>query len=406
MPSSHTVASLTGSPNSLGPHYTRFRVQERLLLTGHSHQAWPDCAERGQVAAWDDAAAFVDDKWERAFEKAELVRKGWARLLGDDEGSIALGASTHEVLVRLLSALPLRERPRIVTTDGEFHSLRRQLARLEEEGLEVVRVPSEAPDLVAELVVTALRRDATRTAAVMVSSVLFSSARIVPGLGTVARACQEEGVPFVVDAYHHLNVVPMSLRTAGLGRAFVVGGGYKYCQLGEGNGFLRFPRDCPLRPVVTGWFSEFSLLAADRIAGQVAYGTGPDRFAGATYDPTCHYRAAEVFAFFEREGLEPDLLREVSQHQVGRLAAAFDALDLDPTVIRRDRTVPLRSVAGFLALRSPHAGEIRAELHNRGVLTDSRSDVLRLGPAPYLSDGQLDAAIGILGEVVRDLSGG
>ena len=401
MPSSHTVASLTGSPNSLVPHYTRFRVRDRLLLTGHSHQAWPDCAERGQAAAWEDAAMFVDDKWERAFEQAHLVRQGWARLLGDEEGTIALGASTHDMLVRLLSALPLRQRPRVVTTDGEFHSLRRQLERLEEEGIEVVRVSSAEPDLVAEIVLGALRRDAKRTAAVMMSSVLFSSARIVPGLDTVARACAEEGVPFVVDAYHHLNVVPMGLKAAGLDGAFVVGGGYKYCQLGEGNGFLRVPRDCDLRPVVTGWFSEFSLLASDRAAGQVAYGQGPDRFAGATYDPTCHYRAAEVFAFFVREGLDPGLLRAVSQHQVGRLAAGFDALDLDPKVIRRDRAASLSSVAGFLALVSPRAGQIRAELRNRGVMTDSRAEVLRLGPAPYLSDVQLDSAIGILGEVVR-----
>ena len=26
----------------LAVHYSRFRVAERLLLTGHSHQAWPD----------------------------------------------------------------------------------------------------------------------------------------------------------------------------------------------------------------------------------------------------------------------------------------------------------------------------------------------------------------------------
>jgi hypothetical protein len=34
-------------------------------------------------------------------------------------------------------------------------------------------------------------------------------------------------------------------------------------------------------------------------------------------------------------------------------------------------------------------------------MTDARGDVLRLGPAPYLSDAQLRDAIGVLGEVVR-----
>jgi selenocysteine lyase/cysteine desulfurase len=397
----HSVASLAATPNSLADHYRRFRVRDRLLLTGHSHQAWPDCAEAGQAAAWDDAAMFVDDKWERAFERADRMRAGWARLLSDDTGHIALSASTHDALVRLLSSFPLRERPRIVTTDGEFHSMRRQLERLEEEGIEVDRVSVDPADEVAPRILRSLKERAQGTAAVMVSSVLFASARIVPGLGDVAQACERHGVPLIVDAYHHLNVVPMNLREAGLEQAFVVGGGYKYCQLGEGNAFLRFPRDCALRPVVTGWFSEFSLLASDQGAGQVGYGQGPDRFAGATYDPTSHYRGAEVFAFFEREGLSPALLREVSQHQVGRLCDGFDELDLDPAVIDRDRAAPVEALGGFLALRSSRAGEIREALRARGVMTDSRGEVLRFGPAPYLADAQLDEAMRILGTVVR-----
>jgi kynureninase len=104
-------ASLYGSPNALAPHYSRFRVSERLLLTGHSHQAWPDCGFDGQTGAWLDAARYVDDKWEQAFAQAERVREGFTRLLGDTEGDVALGANTHELVVRLLSALPLRTRP-------------------------------------------------------------------------------------------------------------------------------------------------------------------------------------------------------------------------------------------------------------------------------------------------------
>ena len=74
------------TPNPLARHYTAFRVSERLLLTGHSHQAWPDCARDGQLEAWDDAAALVDDKWERAFAKADQVRREFAELLDDADG--------------------------------------------------------------------------------------------------------------------------------------------------------------------------------------------------------------------------------------------------------------------------------------------------------------------------------
>ena len=64
-------------PKSLTRHYSRFRVTERVLLTGHSHQAWPDAGFEGQTRAWTDAAELVDDKWERAFTMASAVRRGF-----------------------------------------------------------------------------------------------------------------------------------------------------------------------------------------------------------------------------------------------------------------------------------------------------------------------------------------
>ena len=67
--------------NSLARHYSRFRVGERLLLTGHSHQAWPDVAREALARAFDDAAALVDGKWERAFAQAgRRIRSATARL--------------------------------------------------------------------------------------------------------------------------------------------------------------------------------------------------------------------------------------------------------------------------------------------------------------------------------------
>jgi kynureninase len=390
------AADLHRSPNALAPHYSRFDVANRLLLTGHSHQAWPDRGFDGQQRAWLDAAEHADGKWELAFEKADRVRRGYARLLDADPAvaagaGIALAASTHDLVVRFLSALPLGARPRLVTTTGEFHAIRRQLDRLAEAGLEIVKVER---DPVPELAGRLARAVDGRTAAVLVSTVFFQDARIVPGLASVLEACRREGAELLVDAYHHLDIVPFSLSREGLEGAFVTGGGYKYCQLGEGNAFLRAPEHAAaMRPVVTGWFSEFGTVVGGRDA--------QDLFAGATYDPTSHYRAAEVFDFFEEMALTPELLREVSRHQIALLVREFDALDLDPRTVDRDREAPLEEVAGFLALRSPRAGELQGALLERGVRTDHRDDILRMGPAPYLTDDQLRAAVAALGEAAR-----
>jgi kynureninase len=396
-PALHTPESLARTPNSLAPHYSRFRVTERVLLTGHSHQAWPDVARDAHLAAWDAAAERVDDKWDLAFEQADRVRDGFARLLGASRDEVALGQNTHELVVRFLSALPFASRPRLVRTDAEFHTLRRQLDRLAESRLVEVVTVSSAP--VATLAARLGDRVDARTAAVMVSSVLFTTAEIVPELGLLASVCARHGAELLVDAYHQLNVVPCALAEEGLGDAFVVGGGYKYCQLGEGNAFLRVPPGRErYRPLLTGWFSEFARLT-HAVAGDVPYGEGPARWAGSTYDPTSHYRAARVFAFFEEQGLTVELLRARSRDQIARLAAGFDALGLDPRVVDRDRSTPLERLGGFLALRAPRAEELVRRLRERGVWCDSRGDLLRLGPAPYVSDAELDAGIAALGGV-------
>ena len=291
----------------------------------------------------------------------------------------------------------------MVTTDGEFHTIRRQLARLQEEGLEVVQVgaagggSATAPGTIAQAAVDAVD---DRTAAVLMSSVLFGSGLIVDGLDEVTKACERVGACLLVDAYHSINVVPFSVLDMGLERAFVVGGGYKYCQFGEGVCFLRIPADCSLRPVLTGWFSEFGELADGPGHGGVQYGDGPHRFAGSTYDPVSHYRARAVLRFFRSERLDVSLLRAVNQTQLTRLVKGIEALDVDPAALSWDRDLPLERRGGFLALDAANAGELVARLRSRGVFADHRGAVLRLGPAPYVTDEQLDEAIGLLGEAI------
>ena len=361
------------NPEELAKHYTRFRVTERILLTGHSHQAWPDLAFDAQQQAWLDTAEHVDEVWDLAFQKANEVRRGFARLLDDTPERIALAPNTHELVVRFLSALPLRERPQLITTDAEFHTIRRQLDRLAEEGIEVIKVPAMPVTTLAERI--AITVD-DRTAAVLLSAVLYTNAHIVPHLHAVQEACERVGAELLVDAYHALNVVPFSLTEQRLERAYVVGGGYKYCQLGPGNAFLRFPADSDLRPVVTGWFSEFAALSKAPAGGRVVYDPGPARFAGATYDFTSHYRGAAVFQFFQEQKLTPQKLRELSQHQIEILTGAT----------RND------AIGGFLAIPAPRAGKIQHALRKQNIWTDYRGDMLRVGPAPYVTDAQLEMA--------------
>ena len=60
-------------------------------------------------------------------------------------------------------------------------------------------------------------------------------------------------------------------------------------------------------------------------------------------------------------------------------------------------------MGGFLALESPHSETLKAGLQKRNVWIDIRGTTMRFGPAPYLSDAQLTAAMDALGEAARAL---
>lgn len=388
------------NPRDLAGHYSKFDVAGRLLLTGHSHQAWPDVALEGLVESFEDAARHVDAKWESAFAKAEQVRESVRAWLDAPRAPIALGASTHDLLVVMLSSLDFKRRRKIVTTDSEFHSASRQLRRLGESGVELDVVAAEPVSTLAERM--SERIDGS-TAVALVSSVLFTGSLRVPNLGTLADRSRQVGCELVVDAYHHVGPVPFSVTGLGLGTAWIVGGGYKYLQWGEGVCYLRIPEHAlRYRPVVTGWFAEFGALDSDARPDEVPYVAGQARFAGSTYDPSSHYRAARVARFFDEQGLHPQALAASYERQIRLLMDAFDELDVSETLLSRAAVSPA-DVGGFLALTSARAAEIQRGLARAGVLTDVRGRYLRFGPAPYLRDDQLTEAVGRLGAVVRGL---
>lgn len=387
--------------------YSRFlgapEAAGRILLTGHSHQAWPDVARDALAACFDDAARFADDKWGAAvFPKVDEVGRKVLGRMGFDEGDpIAFGKSTHELVMRLLSCLRASERPRVVTTDSEFHSLHRQVARLAEEGLDVAWVPGFPRKGLAERLLDAI---VPGTRMVAFSAVMFEDAFVVPRLGDILARAQEVGAIALVDAYHAFNVVPLEWGPA-KESAFVTAGGYKYAAFGEGVCWLRIPKGCGLRPVDTGWFADFAALEGPRwkaASGQpvpaVGYGTGGARFTGATFDPSCFYRAAAVLAHWERFGLTPSLLRAISLAQTGRVIDRLDAAGLgDRVAAPRD---PARR-GGFVAVRAEHAEEKTRALRAKGVFVDSRGDLLRIGPAPYVTDDELDRGVDLVADELR-----
>jgi kynureninase len=369
----------------LSAQFSRFLGSDpdRLHFCAHSHHPWPDATREAQLAAWDLAARRIDDKWEEVLGPLwqACQRHVAGRLNLPDPGTLVFAPNTHEFVVRLLSALPAHRPARVLTTEAEFHSLARQLARLEEEGLvTVTRVP-DAPDTLDRLVAAAPGQDLIWT-----SEVFFSSGRALSGLERLAAAAGEAAL--VIDGYHAFMARPVDL-SAIADRAFYLGGGYKYAMAGEGCAFLHCPPGWLPRPRTTGWYAAFGALAGAQ--GQVGYAADGWRFMGATFDPSGLFRLDAALRWCDAQGLAPAAIHAHALALQQRFVAGLPGTGLDPARL----VVPLQDLnrGNFLTFDLPDAEAWQARLAAAKIVTDRRGSRLRFGFGLYQTGAMVDALL-------------
>jgi selenocysteine lyase/cysteine desulfurase len=374
----------------LKEHYRTFlsSIGDALHVTAHSHHPWPDVTRAAHLQYWEDSARLTNRKWqEKVFGQAVPEAQGHvARLLAlPDPRLIAFAPNTHEFVTRLYSCLDWTRTPHVLTTANEFHSFSRQTRRLEETGrLAVTRVPAEPYASFRE------RFHATPTHRydmVFVSQVFFDSGFVVEGLeALLSRAAP--GAIVAIDGYHAFMAIPVNLARLGP-RIFYMAGGYKYAQAGEGACFMSIPADCALRPVDTGWFSDFGQLSGAQ-GDAVGYGDDAMRFWGSTFDASGLYRFNAVMRWLHGLGVTP---REIHAHVAGLerkfLAGLADAnLALLPA---GTLTPPARFPRGnFLAFDLDDAEDVERRLAANGILIDRRGRRIRFGFGVYHDDAFVD----------------
>jgi selenocysteine lyase/cysteine desulfurase len=380
------------SPLDLKAHFRRFIEAEpgRIHLAAHSHHYWPDAAFEAQKEAWVDAALLADEKWDPIFsELIPAVQHGICGLLNlPDPSTIAFAPNTHDFVRRLFSALPAGRPSRILTSDGEFHSLARQLARLEEDGLVAVeRIATEPFETFAERFREAAGRGGHHL--VYVSQVFFDSGAAAGDLTNLVDAVRDAETLIAIDGYHGFMALPSDL--SGIAeRAFYIAGGYKYAMAGEGSCFMHCPPGYAPRPRDTGWFAAFGALASKQSG--VPYGRDGTRFLGATFDPSGLYRMRAVLAWMETIGLTVEAIHEHSTLLQDRFLAG---LGMSPVLAAARLVTPLETPrrGNFLTFQTPHAAKLHEALLARRVVSDVRGERIRFGFGCYLVPGDIDEAL-------------
>lgn len=370
----------------------------RMHFAAHSHHLWPDASFSGQVAAWNDAARLADRKWDRIMgEIWPEAQAHVARELDCEPAStIVFSSNTHDFLVRLITAAPARTSGplRVLTSDGEFHSARRQFARWAEAGwIQLDVVAAEPSEDFSDRFLDAASKGSHDL--ILVSQVLFGSGRVLNRVAELAALARTDGPWVVIDGYHAFMAIDQPLGAEAARTAFYLGGGYKYAMAGEGCAFLHAPEGFGPRPPITGWFAEFEDLSLP--PEKVGYAPDASRFMGATFDPSGLYRFNAVQRTLADNGLTTSIM---SAH-VEELQRQFVGSIGNSPLASAELLNPLDGLkhARFLAFRSPNAARWYEELRAKNCITDVRGDVLRIGFAIYHDESDVERLTALLREL-------
>ncbi len=352
----------------------------RLHLAAHSHHLWPDVTFDAQLEAWQDAAALADRKWDKALGEIYPAAQALvARELGlPSPETVVFAPNTHTLLTVLRSAFETRPL-RVMSTDGEFHSFRRQAQRWAEAGeIELTLIDSESPNFVELFLASARSGDFDL---IFVSHVFFKTGLVFDRVWELAELARPQGPWVVVDGYHGFRAVPTDLSEVA-DRMFYMAGGYKYAMAGEGAAFLHAPPGFGPRPALSGWYAEFGDLEGP--PGGIGYTRDAGRFLGATFDPSGLYRFVAAGQMLEAEGLNTAAVAAHATELQTRLLAMIAAGEAGALA----QAVPVNPPgdgpqARFLALRHPRALAWKQALMERDVIVDVRDDVLRIGLSIY-----------------------
>ncbi|EFN57798.1 hypothetical protein CHLNCDRAFT_143159 [Chlorella variabilis] len=263
--------------------------------------AWGQLAPLAQYRAWREAAALYElgnPAWDAMFGRVAAAHiRGLLGLPADGAAcTVQFGSNSHELVSRLLSAFMDRRRVRsgasaapaaehggngaqgragaeappirVLTSGCEFYSVTRQLNRFTEACLaEVEVVPAEPAATFAERCCASAAAAAAagrRYDAIYLSQITYLTQQCllpsVPDLVRRLRAVVGPEVLLIVDGYHGFCAVPTDLGQVA-GECCYVAGMLKHAGCGANCAFMTLPARLDLKPVLTGWLADPSVLA-------------------------------------------------------------------------------------------------------------------------------------------------
>ncbi len=282
-------------------------------------------------------------------------------------------------------------RDTIVMTALDFPSVRYVYDQLATRlGARIVVVPSDDGITIdTQRVLDAIDE---RTRLVAISHVLFRSAFIMDA-AAICRRAHDVGALVSLDAFHSVGVMPVDVKAMGVD--FLSGGVLKWLCGGPGGCFLYVSPAVSrsIAPAFTGWQAHERPFGFE---SEMSYADHAWRWLNGTPAVPALFAAIEGPRLVRRAGIEA--IRAKSERQTARLIELADARGFAVTAPRaREQR------GGTVAFDVPHAYGVAQALLKSGVIVDYRPNAgVRLGPHFYTADAELERAVDLIGDILRD----
>ncbi len=377
-------------PSRSAPDWEAIRAQfpvtrDQIYLNCATYGPGPDCVAsvvRESLEQWQ----YGQGNWFGWEADADQARRLFAELMNFGEQEVALIPAVSVAAGQVAESLPSGPRRNLVVGTGEFRSNLFPWLAQERRGFQVRLVPFRDGRLGVEDVAEAMDRD---TALVAVSSVQSSNGfrADLPGLGAL---CREHGARLFVDATQSAGAMDLPLAEHA---DFVAVGGYKWLLAPRGACFLRVREDCidSMVPVASGWRTAQEPL-------QNFYGPPWDLASDASrFDISLAWHSwvgmRRALEFVKDIGIPA--IHERNLMLAKRFRDGLEPIGLAPLFEEHESS----SIVG---LRVPNAGAVRQSLEESRVIAAVRGDYLRAAFHFFNNEEDVNTALRVLGECVKN----
>ncbi len=358
--------------------------------------SWPKPEPVREAAA--RALEADPDDWGESFDRAHRAVAAFVHV--PDPARLLLTPAATSALALAVADHAWSAGDRVLTSAMEHHALARPLTKLAALGVAVERIP-RAPaggPLDLDALEAALRRGGVRMVALSMAANV--TGELLP-TAEATRLAREHGALVLLDAAQVAGWVELDL--PGLGADLVAFAGHKGLQAPWGIGGLWVAPDHAMEVVGASCALQVPGASAGPCAPMPGYcdGGSVDRAALAGLEAATAWLA-------ER----PDRLAR-ARAQAARIWRALEAIDgvellgdpdpaaRLPTVAFRHRRTPTGTIAEQLRARGVIAGAgvvCAPDAHE--ALGTAPEGVVRLSVGPAVTDGEIDAALATLDEVI------